>query len=405
MRVIVLLVALLAAGGLTGCMGLVNNGDEPGAGTTITPAATGGNGQPLVVPPALPFLKTKVEASLAYPSWVPTGTTIDVSAAAPADAKAPLTWTWLVGPMLGTAPVKQKATGLDTGSKTVAQYISPGGSATLTFGIAGVYQMHCHPHYQFMRSNVTVIDGLEGPMNYDVYIEDGGSLKEFRYVPENITVPKGAHVTYHNVGSQAHTASLSSQDAELKLAPLKAQKGSIALAGNGWTRVVAFVHDADGRIGQAEFQVFVAPYPEEFRQTYTGNPQAGVPASADGTPLTTVAPGESKSFKLDYNGTLYLNLTAVDPVAANAGDQDPANTAQVEVHLREQGATQDTLSCTPAASVCKLSGRVLATTYNLLIVPRQGASITYTAKLESVYDHVPPAPSAYVDPESLPHTH
>src|SRR5581483_3490063 len=123
--------------------------------------------------------------------------------------------------------------------------------------------------------------------------------------------------------------------------PLTTSKGTVTLQGNGWTRVVAIIHDAAGRIGQAEYRIYVAPYPEEFRQNYTyASFSAGLPGQLDSTPGAPANPSDSKSFKLDYNGTIFLNITAADAAAAQTGN-DAANTALIEAHLREQGSQQD----------------------------------------------------------------
>lgn len=393
-----LLVACLV---LAGCVGNFNKSQDPEqqASTITTPSAASA----LTPPVPMPTLKTSISVPADFPAWVQTGTPLDVSAAVPADGKAPFTWLWGVAPMIGTAPVTKVATGIDTGAKRPEDYLAPGESRTLTFSIAGVYAMHCHPHYQFMRSNVTVIDGLPGPMNYDVYIEDGATYKDFRFVPENITVPAGAHVTYHNVGSQAHTATMSSQDPPLTVQTLKDSKGAITLTGNGWSRVVVIVHDADGRIGQAEWNVYIAPFPETFHKTYNANFNAGTPSQADSVPVA-VAPSQSFAFKTDYNGTVYINATFLDVPSQNAPAPDPANTCVGEWHLQEQGITQDTLTG-QAGSEADAHGRVLTTTYNLVAQARQGVQCQGVFDVTVVYDHTPPAQLPYFDPESIPHTH
>ncbi len=391
-----LLVALLSAG----CIGTFNHTLDEHPATVDD----GHGGGPLLPPPPKPMLKPTVAPVVAPAPWVLNGTQVEMQAVAPADAKAPLSWTWGVAPLLGTAPLAQKATGLDTGSKKPDDYLSPGQSASLTFSLPGVYQMHCHPHANFMRGNVTVIDGLPGAKNFDVYIEDGATYKDFRFVPENLTVPAGSVVTYHNVGSQAHSATLLSQDPGLVPQPVTGSKGTVTLTGNGWTRVIAILHDAEGRIGQAEWPVYVAPYPEDYQKTFYQNFSAGAPAQLDAAPVS-VAPGGTLSFKTDYNGTAFVNVTFLDPPSQQAlPAADPANACAGEFHLREQGSQTDLLTGAQGPSPAA-HGRVLTTTYNLVVVPRQGASCEAIVQLHVLYDHEPPAPLAYVDPESVPHHH
>jgi plastocyanin len=352
------------------------------------------------------MLTTSITAVNPIPAWVESGTTMDVAAALPPEGKAPFTWTWAVGPMLGTAPLAQKATGLDTGSKRADDYMPPGESRSLTFGVPGVYQMHCHPHFQWMRANVTVIDGLAGPTRYDVYVEDGATPHDFRFVPENLTIPTGSVVTYHNVGSQPHTSTLSAQNAPVKLQPLANDRGTITLTGNGWSRVVVIVHDAEGRMGEADYPIYVAPFPATYHNTFNVTLASGAPPQADGVPAG-VAASDTKAFKLDYNGTAFVNVTFLDPVAQNlgpTGQTEPASACAGEWHLQEQGATQDTLAG-PTGNPSSTNGRVAATTYNLVVTLRQGAQCEAVEDVTVVYDHAPPPVLPYVDPESLPHSH
>jgi plastocyanin len=401
---VVLSVVLVASVIFAGCVGNFGSPkDEAPASTGGTPPTTTA-GTPLTPPAPLPKLKFTVSPASSIDPWVTSGTTMDVQATVPADAKAPLTWTWGVAPLLGTAPITTKATGLDTGSKRADDYMAPGASSALTFSVAGVYQMHCHPHANFMRANVTVVDGLVGPKAYDVYIEDGATYSDFRFVPENLTVPTGSVVTYHNVGSQAHTATLLVQDPPVKVqAGVTGSKGTVTLAGNGWTRVVALLRDADGRVGQADYAIYVAPFPENYNKTFPADFTAGTPAQLDAAP--SVAPPTTTSFKTDYNGTAFVNVTFLDVAEQNApAGTSPAGTCSGEWHLQEQGSTQDTLTGAPGSS-SSAHGRVLATTYNLVTKLRQGANCKASLDIRVLYDHTPPAILPYVDPESIPHQH
>lgn len=92
------------------------------------------------------------------------------------------------------APV---AGALDTGD------IQPGGSATLTFDATGEFDIHCHPH-PFMHQQVVVTDGP--PEEVHVHILDGDDVDGFRYEPGDLTLGRGSVVTYHNHGTQVHTA-------------------------------------------------------------------------------------------------------------------------------------------------------------------------------------------------------
>lgn len=374
----VLLASLVVLGAaFAGCVG-------QGADLDPTKSSTGegdtGDGQDVAVPPAdglkvlAPLAGT---LSLSGPEWVAPGTKIPVSVTPPANAKGTVTYTWAVGPLPGTTEVTEA--GLNT------KDILAGGSATLKFDKSGVYGIHCHPH-PFMLSNVTVIEGHSGPAEATVYITDGSTTGEFRFVPEHVVIPVGGKVVYKNVGTQMHTATQAGQEPALVKDGLTGASGEIVASGEGWQRVVVVIQDSEGRIGRAEQRVYVASLPEDLTKEISGDFNLGIPAQAP----QDVTETKTESFKLDRPGVITINFTAQDPAAANGA---PENTALVEVHLKEQGATQDTLTADPA-SEGSLTGRVAAKTYELSLIPRQGAAIHYTATITVVYDLVPPEPAA-----------
>ena len=86
---------------------------------------------------------------------------------------------------------------LDTGD------IAPEGSAALVFDEPGMVAIHCHPH-PFMEQKVRVMEGAGEAIH--VHIFDGNSTGEFRFDPPTLEVAVGSNVTYHNHGTQVHTA-------------------------------------------------------------------------------------------------------------------------------------------------------------------------------------------------------
>lgn len=378
MRAMVLLASLLVVGAaLTGCVGQAGE-DDPEAASIDGDKNVPGTDLDKLPPEGLKVLAplaTGITTGAA--PWVAPGTKIDVSASAPSNAKGAVKYTWALGPLPKTVAV----TSADLNTKDIAA----GASATLKFDKAGVYEMHCHPH-PFMLSNVTVVDGYAGPSSATVYITDGATLGEFRFVPEHVVIPVGGTVVYKNVGTQMHTATQSGQQPGLKAADLKAASGELTVFGDGWQRLVVLVQDSDGRIGRAETPIYVAPLPENHAETITFEFQAGVPNAAPREAYQV----QSKSFKLDFPGTAVLNFTAVDAVAATSGDTT-ANTAQVEIHLKEQGETQDTMTGDPASSG-SLEGIVSASTYTLEVKAIQGVSVKFVGEFSVVYDLTPPEP-------------
>lgn len=86
---------------------------------------------------------------------------------------------------------------LDTGD------IEPEASAVLVFAERGMVAIHCHPH-PFMEQKVRVMEGAAA--NVHVHILDGNSTEEYRFDPPTLEVAAGSNVTYHNHGTQVHTA-------------------------------------------------------------------------------------------------------------------------------------------------------------------------------------------------------
>lgn len=389
MRALVLLVvSLLAFGGLAGCIGAgketpptvgpaSTGGDDP-----LTPNSTGGLTSQLTV--LAPLTST---VTLDAPAWIASGTEVPVKVAAPANAKGTTTYAWAVGPRPETVAVT--AVNMDTGSaKNGADWIQPGASKALTFSTSGVYALHCHPH-PAMRHNVTVIDGYASAKSVEVAIADGAGLAEYRFVPENIVIGTGTTVVYKNVGKQPHTAtSLGAQEPALKALPLKTESGTVKLEGDGWLRVLAILKDSEGRLGLASQDIYVTPTLPAFEtKTVTVEFSYASPAPLAGTPAQ--AAPENIPFVLEQGGLVTINYTFADAAGSSPAAQ---NLAEVELHLKKDGDTQDTMTADPAASG-SLAGKAIAGAYTLTIVPVQGAQLTGTVVIEVVYELVPPAPS------------
>lgn len=375
--------AVLSAGALAGCVGN-KDGEETTPASTNNPLGTGTDGVKTTLD-VLASLKTGITTSA--PQWVAPGTAIDVAAAAPTNAKGAVTYTWAVGPLPGTVAVDTK---LDT--KT----IEPGAAKELKYATAGIFRMHCHPHPD-MKHNVTVVDGYAGPKTVHVAIVDDGKDKAtFRFVPENILVGVGTTVVYHNNGTAPHTATLETAEPPLKATGLKTASGSITLSGAGWQRIVVAAQDADGRFGSASHSIYVADIPAPFTEDVTFEFNTGshgvVPAEQQAA--AGAAPIE-KTFTFTNGGTVFLNWTAADAAYTAAAPGSPpaeANTAAVAIHLKESGATQDTLTGDAAASGA-LSGKINPMAYTLTIVPESGVKPAGKVTVTVVYDLVPPAPS------------
>lgn len=371
---------LLLTGVLAGC---VNTPKETDGGTIDPANVDGGNGTDggtdgnTVGNAVKALAPLGVKLSTTAPKWVAPGASVEV-ASTPTSAS---TFVWSIGPLPGT--VTPKAVKLDTGSaKDGSDWIQPGASKSVTFTEAGSFEMHCHPH-PFMRSNVTVVDGYAGPKEVTVKITDGAELGTYRFVPENVLVAPGTTVVYENVGAQPHTATLMKADPPLKKLDLAKASGSVVVQGDGWQRIRLVAVDAEGRFGSADLPLYVKALP-----TYEGEP-IPVTFTAGGLPEEAVA-AFTKSFALEYNGTLNVTWSFVDAPAKNGA---PANNAEVDVHVFPQGSEQDVVT-----SELKPDGtataKVVAGTYTLKIVPKKGVGLEGTVTIGAVYaDPVPPEPT------------
>lgn len=365
---------LLAAGALAGCVNTPKDPTVGGATTgTRNPPAT--NGGITTAPPLLRPLALTVDSP--DHNWVAPGSSINVTATTAATG---WTYAWSIGPLPGT--VMPSTFKPDTGSaKDASDWISPGAQDSITFTEAGVFQMHCDPH-PFMRSNVTVVDGYEGPKEVHVQILDGSELGSYRFSPENILIGKNTRVIYTNNGTQAHTATMSSSEPPLKALPLKASAGAVTVEGSGWQRIRLVAVDATGRLGAADLPVYVAPLPSLDPAPWEVSFQAG------GLPEQAVAPA-SKAFVIDHNATLTVSWTFQDAVAQNGG---PVNNAEVDIHVFPQGETQDVIT-SETVPEGEATQRVLAGTYTVKVVPKKGLDLKGTVTVTGVFeDPAPPAP-------------
>lgn len=379
MRNVALLVSILVMGAaFAGCFGSEED-DPKTASLDPAPGSTGTDSGTVTLPEGgLKVLAALTPAIITdAPAWIQSGTKINVSGSASGNAKGAVNYTWTYGPLPGTVEVA--AANLDT------KAIQPGAEGKLKFAEAGVYNMHCHPH-PAMTQNVTVVEGFGGPSTVTVYITDGSETGQYRFVPSEVVIPVGGTVVYKNVGTQMHTATQSSQEPALKSAGLDAAGGEIGIEGNGWQRVRLVTQDADGRIGFAEHRIYVTPELPAFEtKTIEGDLRVGLPAAAPAQARETV----TDSFKLAHSGKLYLNFTATDPIGDTTGQ---ASLAQIEIHLKEQGATQDTLTVDPAGEG-SADAIVGAKTYSITITGAQGAAIHYVVEINVEYDLVPPEPA------------
>lgn len=361
---------------LAGCAKPATTSDTPATTrdvTNPTPDAGAKNARL----PALP-LTLRLDA----PTWIEPGTPVPATASG---ASGALAYTWAVGQLPGTVAL--------TGKPLNTTLISPGETATLTFTEAGLYNMHCHPH-PFMRSNVTVIDGYQGPGTVEVQIQDGGTTGEYRFVPENIVVAPGTKVVYRNVGTLPHTATELGRTPPLSKLALDAASGTLQLPTSvpmpgmdmemapEWANVVVVAKDASGRVGIANASIYINTFPTPYNTRMTGNfPASGLPESA--------VPSQTKSFLLDEAGQLYLNFSAKD--AASAANPALPNTAAIDIHVKANGATQDLLTSTGKASGA-LSVRIPPGSYTITLTPSGGANVDYNLYVTVLYDHVPPTP-------------
>jgi plastocyanin len=354
MRLVALSLILMTSVALAGCLG----GDKDlDADSPIEVEAVAG-------------LSTSIETA-ALGSWLAPGETIQVSAAAPANAVGNVTYTWAIQPDPFT--IFSESPTIDTGN------ISAGGSAALTFDAPGFYEYgHCDPH-PWMKHTVAVLDDHTGPDALDVYIVEGdiADKDSWAFVPEHITVKTGATVTYHNLGLIEHTASIAHKGEAVpvpKVLALDAASGTVAVeAGNG---------------GYAKVSLFVSPKFADYMAEETGSFLFAAPAGEDPSGLN-----EEQVFphKLDWKGTLTVDVTLDDPT-------ESVNQVIVEVREVESDAVKDpeTLHTTDAMGSGSFDVTVprgvrgLPLEYEIVVRPARGAGIGYTLGLTMVYDHTPP---------------
>lgn len=363
--------------------GCVNTPKDTEGGTIDTAGTDGGTtgtgdgagGLTTNVKPLVPLSFTVASTAS---KWVEPGATIPVSTAS---TQTGWTYVWSIGPLPGT--VAASTVKPDTGSaKDASDWIQPGASKSVTFTEAGVFEMHCHPH-PYMRANVTVIDGYQGPKEVRVAIVDGTDLSTYRYVPENVVVGVGTKVVYDNNGTQPHTATLLKAEPKLKKLDLAAAAGDVTVSGDGWQRIRLVAFDATGRMGAADLPVYVKTLPSFTMDPITVEFQAG------GLPPEAVAPF-TQSFALEYNGTLNVTWSFQDGPAANGA---PLNNAEVDIHVFPQGSEQDVITSEVEPEGAALA-KVPAGTYTLKVIPKKGVVLSGTVTISAVYaDPVPPEPT------------
>lgn len=372
MRAAVLfVVAVFAFGALAGCVG---GSKEDGAPTStnaassesVSKASTSGGATSTSAAatsaslPRLPPLP--VTLSLSGPQWVAAGTSVPVTAT----ASGASSFVWATGAAPEAAPAK--VAGLNT------TLIQPGASKSLKFAAAGVYGMHCHPH-PFMRHNVTVIDGYQGPSKVTVKIVDGDAQSDSRFVPENIVVGVGTEVVYENVGALPHTSTQATQEPALKLAPLKSASGEIPVSGDGWMRVFVAASDSAGRVGFASAPIYVTKErPSTLDESVSGTFSAALPSQ-----VPAGAEPVKKAVTLALGGTAFLNVTATDA----------AGLASVKASLVRVGTAAVAVETEPGATGAA-SGKADAGDYEIVVEPAGGVNVEYTVTLTVVYDLVPP---------------
>jgi plastocyanin len=365
---------------LAGCAG--KGSDNSVQSSSLTPTIP--SGAPTVLHALAPLLSSVTATG---GDWVAPGTSITVTAAPPANAQGAVTYEWMIGNIAGVGPYPALKT-------NVLPLTPPGQSASMVLDQAGIYHFHCHPH-PWMLSNVTVVDDGRAPETVTVHFVDGATLGEYHFVPENVTVPKGSTVVYENDGHQAHQTMLLHADAALAMLPLKAASGDVTVTGSGWQRIVVAMTDADGRVGYAEKDLYVAPFPDPLVKPLSGTIGPGVPSSAPGQVDDQIS-ATTISFAPTQGGTLYLNITAEDPAYNASGGATP-NQALIEAHLKKQGETQDTLTIQDKDGA-KLTAKVDPATYVLTLKPRAPVQMDYSGSITVVYDPVPPAkPVPYLD--------
>lgn len=327
--------------------------------------APAGSGPARAVPARLAPLAVNV--SMTGPSWVASGTDVQLAAVATGATK----FVWATGPLPISSPAK--VANLDT------KVFDPGASKSLKFASAGVYALHCHPH-PFMKHNVTVVDGYQSPARVTVLITDGATPGEYRFSPENLVIGVGTEIVYENVGKLPHSATQEGQEPALKLAKLTASAGTVAVEGEGWQRIVAIASDGSGRLGVGEARVYVTP------ELPTGT-SVDVTGSFT-TPLylpeleTNPQPAQMTSMKVDHPGAFTLNITATD---GNAG------LAKVSVRV-VRVATDEEVGALDATAAGTLAFTIERGEYEIYVEPSEGFNVEYVGTATVVYDLTPPPP-------------
>lgn len=380
------LVSLLLVALFAGCASKHEDAPNP----DLTAASTNGGGSASGVTALAPLA---VALSAPSADWVAPGTSLDVTATPPTDATGAITYTWLYGPMGGMAPITPMKT-------TKTDLIDPGASASITFDEAGVFYEHCHPH-PWMRQNVTILDNGQPPVTVVTHFQDGATLADFKFVPATLVLPKGSTVVYQNDGSQAHQTMLLQQDAPLKQLPMKDASGKVTADGSGWMRVVVLAQDAAGRIGKAERDVYVAPLPTPLTAKYEGSYNFTAPSQVPVPPPGPLASQpDVRGFTATGAGTVWLNFTSQDGVAANAPVDPAGDQSSISVQIASKDGTTKVASTSAPADTGSITGRISATDYTVTITPVSGEAANYTATLTVIYDPVPPTPAPYSDPST-----
>lgn len=338
-----------------------------------------------------PTTKVPVTLTVSGAAWVAPGTVLDASVTPPADMSGPVSYVWAYGPMGGTVPIT-------TMSKTKTDLILPGKSESITFDAAGVFYEHCHPH-PWMRSNVTILDNGQPPVTATVHFIDGATPDTFHFTPENLVLPKGSTVVYQNDGTQPHQTMLMQQDAPLAPLPLTGTSGQVTANGAGWQRVVVYAMDANGHFGVAEHDVYVDPLPQPLTLHFTGGYNHTVPSAIPAPAPDPAAEGPwSFAFNAERSGTLALNWTAQDPLAANSAPADPAP-ASIQIDITSKDGSEK-IGPSKAADKGVLEGALKGGDHTIKVTPVDGEAVAYSITLTIVYDLVPPPANPYSDPST-----
>src|SRR5581483_3826315 len=358
------LVSLLLVALFAGCAGK----QDPGGSTDLSATSTQTGAKALDTP--LTPLATAVAVSGG--DWVAPGASLDVTATPPKDATGDVTYTWLYGPMGGTAPITVMKT-------TQTAMIDPGSNASITFDQAGVFLEHCHPH-PWMRQNVTILDNGQPPVTVVTHFHDGASVGDFRFVPDTLVLPKGSTVIYQNDGSQAHQTMLMQQDAPVTQLSLKGASGQVSASGSGWMRVMVIAQDAAGRFGRAERDFYVNPLPTPLTAKYDGSYNLTAPSPVPAQPPSPLGSSpDVRAFTSERAGTLFLNFTSSDAVAGTAPTDPAGDQSAISVDVTGKGGAPKVASTSAPSDKGSLTGRVGAGDYTVTLTPVAGEMGTYSA--------------------------